>query len=203
MYGFKQTIPPANRAIDLELAKGFIHVGHDHDDELITLMIDAVSNRAEDATHRQLLTATYTMTLDDFPVGRKLKLPKSPIQSVTSINYVDTADVVQPFTDFALLSDREPGEIFSTLETDMFPNDVMFNRPGAVTIVYVAGYGLLNTDIPAELRQGMLIALRHAYDIRSEIGGTASDRFEVPQTTNSIFKSFDIGDVFELYGSLA
>jgi len=166
-------------------------------------MIEAVTNRAEDATHRQLITAGYTLTLDEFPRGRKLKLPKSPIQSVTSINYVDTADVVQPFTDFALLSDREPGEIFSTTEDDDFPNDVMFNRPGAVTIVYVAGYGLLTTDIPAELRQGMLIALRHVYDIRAELGGIASDRFEVPQTTNSIFTSFNIGDVFELYGSLA
>jgi uncharacterized phiE125 gp8 family phage protein len=181
-------------AVTRETVKKFLGKTDSCDDDFVDLMIRAATERCEARTNRQLITATWQLTLDRFPVGNFIYLPKPPIQSVTTINYTDSADVVQTFTDWTLDVEKEPGEVYRT-ESWPAPKDI----PSAVKITYVSGYGLDETDIPEELVIAICLAARHYYDQRDEvITGTIVAR--MPQTTESIFESFSYGDEFVCYG---
>jgi hypothetical protein len=137
-------------------------------------------------TGRALITQTLALTLDGFPSGwnplagqqanaggyyrersylggsglRPILLPRPPLQSVTSITYVDATTgavltwdpslytVETPSGDYA-----EPGRIFPTVG-QIYP--IARAQPGAVVITFVAGYGTA-AAVPAALKAGHLL----------------------------------------------
>lgn len=192
MYALKQTVAPTADPISRDDVKDFLGVAHKYDDAMIDTMIKAATYRIEERTNRQLITATWQLTLDVFPVGEFICLPKPPIQSVTTIAYTDADGNAQTFTDYTLDIEKEPGEIFRTASwpaTDAIPS--------AVKITYVAGYGATASTIPEGLNIALRYAVKHLYDRRDEVGTVVSS---VPQTTESIIDSFKFGDEFVNYG---
>ena len=84
----KLITPPVGSALTLTEAKAHLRVTSSTEDTLHQAMIDAAEALAVTATGRQLMTATYDLTLDRFaPV---IELPLPPLQSVTSVKYIDT-----------------------------------------------------------------------------------------------------------------
>jgi uncharacterized phiE125 gp8 family phage protein len=59
------------------------------DDALLTDILSAAVDHAEDFTARQLMTATWDMFLNEFPCKDFIEIPYGNLQSVTSVKYKD------------------------------------------------------------------------------------------------------------------
>jgi uncharacterized phiE125 gp8 family phage protein len=146
---------------------------------LIKLAITAARYRCEAFTQRQLITATWELWLDGwydtacYQCGR-IYLPRPPLQlqspappatptaGVLSVMYVDTAGIAQTLPTDQYVVDAPQGawagqgSIFAPYAV-IWPT-VQY-QPGAVRIRYTAGYGADYRNIPAALRQGMLLTV--------------------------------------------
>jgi len=102
--------PPAEEPVSLIDAKLHLRVDFDEDDTLIASLISAARQAAETLTGRQFTTARWKMVLDCFPgpslmgvpagqpftlPGHAILLPKCPVQTVVSINYLDMGSALQ------------------------------------------------------------------------------------------------------------
>jgi uncharacterized phiE125 gp8 family phage protein len=89
---FKQTVAPTTLPVTLQEAKDHLRVDVADDDGLITAQINAATSWVEEYTGRQLVTATYLLTLDCFPLwnATPITLPRPPAIAVTSITYTKT-----------------------------------------------------------------------------------------------------------------
>jgi len=86
---------PVGAPLTVDEAKAQVHQGDPIDDEILNSMILAATERCEIYTGRQMLTATWQLKLDRFPSGSCIELPKAPLVSVSSVQYVDTAGDTQ------------------------------------------------------------------------------------------------------------
>ena len=91
--------PPATEPVSLEEAKAQLRVMHTSEDTLISRLISAATRHIERIVDLSLTTRTYRLTLDAF--SDYIELPRGPVQSVTSVQYVDADGETQTVsTDF-------------------------------------------------------------------------------------------------------
>ena len=149
------------------------------DDAYIEGLIPAARQRVEESECAlQLITATYELRLDCFPVG-PIIIPKAPLVEVLGITYIDTNGVEQTFGgspvtgyDVDIKSPHAPsfGEIHLAYGESWPVTRVQHN---AVTVEFTCGFGDKPSDVPAGLKAWMLIALATMYSHReSEITGS-------------------------------
>ena len=138
---------PTSLPVSLTEAKDFYRVIGTDSDADITRSLTAATEKAEQVTNRQLLTATYEGYLDAFQ--NVVKLTKPPFQSITKIEYIDTDGATQLWTDYYLDSVVEP----SVLYFNSFPSDVKTDGVNNVIITYVCGY----TTVPQAITSWILV----------------------------------------------
>ena len=174
--------PPAEEPVSLAEAKLHLRVDFTDDDALITALITAARTAAETITGRQLVTARWKLVLDSFPgpslmgvpagmpfslPGHAILIPKCPIQSLVSIQYLDMASTwqVMPATDYTVDPVCEPARI-----TPVFGKIWPITLPqiGAVTVTFDAGYGAAST-VPEGLKSWIKLRVGSLYAHREEI----------------------------------
>jgi len=97
-----QTVAPVNEPISLEEAKTFLRILENDDDSTVTSMIKSAREYAENYTNRQFEIATYELCTENFI--QDMKMPKNPIKTLTSVEYMDENGVYQELdTDFYYL----------------------------------------------------------------------------------------------------
>jgi uncharacterized phiE125 gp8 family phage protein len=169
---------PAVEPLTLAEAKLHCRVDGSDEDALITALIVAAREQAEHETGRALVTQTWELVHDAFPEAFVLR--KAPIQSVTSLKYLDSTTSVEQTldpADYILDKDSEPGYVVPAYGK-AWPNT--WQVPNAVRVRYVCGYGLA-AAVPVAIKQWMLLAIGTMYAQRETIisGQAASlpDRF--------------------------
>lgn len=164
--GLTLTMAPAIFPISRTEAKDHLRVSTDDEDGYIDLVIAAAVDYYERQAWLQLITATYEFYLDKFPEGNTpIELPRPPLQSITSISYVDengntqTWDVSKYEVDTSLL----PGKVRPT-KSESYPgtNDQF----KAVTITFKAGYGDSEEEIPDTILSTLKLLISYLYDHR-------------------------------------
>jgi len=98
----------------------------------------------------------------DYPV----LFPCGPVASITSVAYIDESGTAQSLvenTDYTLDKAHEPARIYPVYGTD-WPD--LRNQRNAVTITYVAGYGLTGSTVPAPLVDAMYLLIGDAYEFK-------------------------------------
>lgn len=158
---------PTVEPITLAEAKTHLRVDHTDEDALIEALIVAVRNIAETTTRRALATQTWDLKLDGFPVnGGPIYLPLPPVQSVTYVQYVDDQGITRTWSPSLYQVDlaSAPARLMPAWEETYPVTRAVLN---AVTVRYVAGYGL-EPAIPQPIKQAMLLILTHLYEQRSE-----------------------------------
>jgi uncharacterized phiE125 gp8 family phage protein len=163
----KQTVAPASEPLTLVEAKAHLRVDSSAEDDLITSLIEAARRMAEAYTQRQLVTATYTLTLDDFPDSYgDICLPRTPLGSVSSIAYTDVAGDSQTLatTVYEVIDDDvsasvvlKPGQRWPSVQVD---------KRHAVVVTFTAGYGSSGSDVPESARAAMLLIVGNLYENR-------------------------------------
>ena len=165
------TSAPALTPLSVAEAKAHLRVTHADDDAYITTLVD-VATRHLDARHgtlnRALITQSWRLRIDEFPRcwPFAIELPWPPLQSVASVKYLDPDGVEQT------LAGAE-----YTVEASKFVGRILLGYgkswpaircvPGAVRIEFTAGFGTAGADVPAPIRQAMLMFIAHLYETRS------------------------------------
>lgn len=200
-YALVRTTPPTELPVTLGEAKKHLEIAEAityHDDQLLRL-IKAATQQALVRSGRQLLTASYRLTLDDFPTGR-IALPFPPLQSVTSIKYYDADGVQQTLATsvYKALTDREPGEI-ALKYGQSWPT--VYGEDDVVEIVYAAGEADTAAELAdsAEWAKQAILLLVQAYWLRDH--GQPYDR--ITRAADLILEAHRCGDDFVPYGESA
>ncbi len=174
------TTAPAVEPITLAEVKAQIGISDTSDDTLLTAMITAVRTCAEKITNRTFIDTeftTYRNGFSDFQYYQsggecQLELRRSPYLSSAAITYTDCDDATQTLvldTDFYVEKRTTWSRLLPIVE---WPLDVR-NRRQDVTIVFNAGYGASGSDVPADLRQAMLMHVAAFYANRGDCSDAA------------------------------
>lgn len=179
---------PHLRWTTLQEVKDHLRVTSTAEDAYIAQLIAAVQNYAEKITNRTILTTTYTLHLDEFPISKTIEIPKPKTQSVTHIKYYDSANVLQTLASNQYVTDliSEPARI---TEASGVTWPTTYSRTNAVQIQYIAGWTAASF-IPASLIQAMLFTTAHFFEFRNPaIVGQVS---LVPQTMRALYEPYRV-----------
>lgn len=158
--GLLQTIAPYAEPMDVAEAIAHCHDDPGEQDDHYRASIAAARAYCETYTGRQLVTATWRLTLDCLPEEGEIRLPRgAPVVSVSGITYVDTASATQTLSTslYDVLTDREPGVIVQGY-LDTWPT--VRGQANDVAITYVAGHA---TPFTAVVATDVLTALGRTF----------------------------------------
>lgn len=112
----------------------------DDDTYFQDLLIPSARWQVEHQTSRALINTVFDVTLDRFPPGRVLPLPRWPLVSVTSITSYDKDDVATTLAASKYLVDtaNEPGRVILQEDAN-WPSDLRNYAAGVIR--FTAGYG--------------------------------------------------------------
>jgi uncharacterized phiE125 gp8 family phage protein len=148
------TVPPATEPVTLTEAKQHARISQTNDDAVITTFITVAREQAEEHMRRGILTQTWQLALDWW--YEEIWLPRAaPLQSVTSIQYYDTAGVQQTLAASVYDVDsicrparivRKPGQTWPALQAARLTP--------RITVTYVVGWTGASL-VPERIKQGI------------------------------------------------
>lgn len=181
---------PVLEPLTLTEAKDHLRYMQSDQDAAISEMIPAARRAAEKYCQRALITQTWDSVRDGFPkLNAPIELPASPLQSVTSVTYTDTAGapIVLASSLYQVDAISEPGRVAPAFGESWPATQAELNT---VTVRFVAGYGTSPGDVPAEIRQGMLMLIGHMFERRESTAALTISK--VPYAHQSLFDPYRI-----------
>jgi uncharacterized phiE125 gp8 family phage protein len=185
----KLVTAPAAEPLTTEEVKAHLRVDISDDDTLINSLTTAAREHVEHLTRRQLMPATWRLSLDSFPgnfqrrgawfretpEGTDILLPRPALTAITHIKYYDASGVLQTLsTDvYSAQTDDEPGRV--TLKYGQQWPDTQ-DVANAVVITYTSGYSTGSdavtsaAAVPKSLKQAILLLVAHWYENREAAG---------------------------------
>lgn len=189
------TAPPAVEPVSVDLAKAHARIDGVSDDDLVALYLATARQLAEAFLGRALITQTLQWTLrpDPPPYGgggivagswlsggtvwgstlsRPLELPRSPVQSVSSVVVTDAngANTTIDPTIYTLDLALQPSRLW--LNLGQLPSTVSIVYPVQhVQVTFVAGYGADGTFVPKTIINAILLMTAWLYEQRGDAGG--------------------------------
>ena len=161
------TTSPAIEPVTLDEAKAHLKVDTTDDDALIGTLISAGRAKAEWATGRAFITQGWTLAADAWPDDGVFEIPFPPLQSVASVTAYaldDTATALDPAT-YQVDAVSSPARL--ALKANASP-PVNLRALNAVQIVFIAGYGNSESDVPALIREAILEIVADLYVNRGD-----------------------------------
>ena len=190
--GLTITTPAATTAVDLATVKLHCRIDGSTEDTLLSAYLAAAENYISNLRNLCLVTTTYKLTLDRFPL-ETIYLPVTPVQSITSIKYYDTAGTLQTLSASAYqvgnICDHSPAVLVPTGDT--YWPDTQDRKKDAVEITFVAGYGAAAV-VPKDLIVSILLYVSERYEQR-EVTGT--NIAEVPQAFDALINLRGFGGI--------
>ena len=156
---------PSEEPITTAEAKSQARVEVADDDTIIGTMITAARQHAETVTRRAFATQTWDLFLDSFP-SERIDIPLPPLQSVTSIKYIDEDGVQQTWdsSKYRVDTDSEPARITPAYD-ETWPT--ARNVTGAIEVRFVAGYGAA-AAVPEGIKSWLKVRVATMYEHREQ-----------------------------------
>lgn len=164
--------PPAIEPVTLDEAKAYLKVDTGDDDALIGALIAAARTRSEWHIGRALLTQSWILWLDCWPVDGIAEIPLPPLQGVSAVTLyapdgsASVFDASRYFVDVA----SQPGGVVFDCSNAPIAN---LRSRDALAIAFTAGYGAAASDVPAPVKQAILVIVAGLYANRGD--GPASE----------------------------
>lgn len=170
---------PTEEPVPLAAAKRHLRVDYSEDDELIQDQLIAVREYSETATNRAFVTQTWKYVLDAFPAVppgalswqagyAEFRVPFPPLQSVTSISWLDATGTptVISASDYAVDTTEEPARVALNLGK-AWPSSSLQAIAG-VQMIFVAGWPT-PARVPQSIKQMIKLALGSYYQNREDV----------------------------------
>lgn len=180
--GLQLLTEPIIRPITREEVKDHLRIDQTNtsEDAFIDTLILMATEYYQSRSWRQLITATYIQRFDDFPAF-SFELRKPPLQSITSIKYIDENEVeqtlatsvfeVDTFSEVGKVQEAD-GESFPTVNTQL----------NAVKVEYKAGFGDTRGDVPDLIKSTIKLIVAHFYENRDMVRVTTGvSEIPIPQ----------------------
>ena len=174
---------PASEPVVLSEMKSHLRVDLADDDALITGLISAAREYVEGAARRALVTQTWRLSLPGWPEDDEIGLPRPPLQSVSSLVYVDVdgAQTTWPSSNYIVDIDSQPGRL--VLAPNISWPSVTLYPVNPVQITFVAGYG--SGLVPTHYLQAIRLLVGHWYENREATDAGQPVR-EIPLAVESL-----------------
>lgn len=185
-----RTVAPAETLLSVADAKTHLRVEGSDEDGYVTGLVaaaEAYLDGFSGVLGRALVTQTWRRSFDQWPDGDVLRLPLGPLQSVSSITYYDTAGSSQTWasSNYHAVSDAI-GPCIVLDDAASWPN--LDDRPDAVTVTWVCGYGAASA-IPAPIVHAAKLMIGHWHANRETVNvGNISS--ELPFTVAALLTPF-------------
>jgi uncharacterized phiE125 gp8 family phage protein len=179
---------PAVEPLTLAEAKAHLRVEHDGEDAAIEALIRAARALCEQVTRRALIEQTRALRLDRLPslfkIHRMIPLPYPPLIAVEQVTQrsASGAETILPPADYEAVAG---GEGSGRVAFKHMPWD-----SAALTIRYRCGYGPASVDVPAPLRQGMLMLVAQWYEQREAAAPNGVS--PVPYGVEALWRPFKV-----------
>jgi len=176
-FAHEVTVAPVSEPITTAEAKEHLRVDHSNDDTYIDSAIATARRLVESRTGKALLTQTHRMMFDGFPrrvfesfsrVTHDIKLLSPPLQSISSIQYIDTDGATQTLSASIYTVDTasKPGRVLPAFG-ETWPI-VQSGVPNSVIIEYVCGYASASA-VPEDIRHAVKFIVSHLYENREHV----------------------------------
>jgi uncharacterized phiE125 gp8 family phage protein len=195
--------PPTIEPITLDQAKEDRRVDTSDDDATILSKLREARRQLENRYQRAILTQTLRLSLDCFPgnsywagiytgwmSGRGVIELRPPVQSVTSVTYLDPSGASQTMasSDYLLDADSQPGRLVPTLNK-VWPATAQL--PGAVKVTFVSGATSADL-VPDEIKAAVKLLLGDRYEHREQtIVGEVGGVDELPNGVEALMAAYD------------
>lgn len=160
--------PPSASPVTLAEAKEHLRVDIDDEDTLIQSLIDAVVSHLDGwggVLGRCLLTQTWEIRLRSWPTCIRLPFPDV---SAVEIRYVDTSGVEQTVSGALYEITQAPAGAVVEFKDDWTAPSYETDMAEPITVDVTAGYGAAG-DVPAAIRQAILLLVGHYYENRMAV----------------------------------
>lgn len=190
----KITTQPAIEPVTLAEVKESLRVTSTSEDALINNFITSARVYAENYTGRKFINQTLVGYADGFSseydnwwtgyrVGREshvdgqlggnIAFDWSPVDSVSQVDTVDTDNSETVYSSANYYLDNYTADEPSKLRLNDTNTDVIgsMRSSNGIKITYIAGYGSNRTDVPANIRRGIIMIAAHLYTNRGDCDG--------------------------------
>lgn len=182
--------PPAATPVSLSEAKAHLRVDGSDEDSLIGDLIDAAVAHFDGLgiLGRAMVTQSWAEWVGNAP--GQVRLPIGPFQSLTSVEYYDSDNTLQTAT-LGNFETRLDGDFVRVLPKSGNAWPGAYNRPDAIKITYVAGFGDAGSDVPQSIRQAILMTVAHWYEHRMAVSEASLK--EVPMAVDALIGAERVG----------
>lgn len=171
---------PSALPVELGLLKLHLRIDHSDEDALLTAILDtavaSLDGRAGDL-NLAIMPQTWKVEFGNWP--EELRLPLTPVSSITHVKYYDTLGVQQTLSaaNYSAHTD-EMGAYIRYGSTVVLPN-LYYQRDDAIEVQFVAGYASASL-VPPPIKSAILLLAADLYEHReSFVTGTIIT--QVPQ----------------------
>lgn len=192
----KRTSVDGVEPITLDEAKDQCYIPRSDTDttveSLLNGMITAARKVGENRTWRTLIDSTYEYRLDEFPEDI-IDLPKPPVTSVESVEYIDAGGTTQTVDsdNYRVDTDSEPARLEPVNE---WP--VADDRLNAVIVTYKAGYGDdSGSSVPEDIKIALRMLIKYWYDNRDAYvinTRSSGEVLEMPIGTTALLDQYSV-----------
>ena len=158
-----RTSSPSGLPVSLEEAKNHLRVSGSDQNDMITLLIEASTEKLERDINRGIISTTWQQAMYAFPAaGEKIDLMMGMNTNVSSITYVDTDNVTQTLDSSKYLYSQGRGCVFSVNAGEGWPEVSADDIGDKVFISFSCGV----TDegcVPRMFKQAILLEVGRAY----------------------------------------
>ena len=137
---FRVTTEPTEEPITLIEAKLAARIDASADDDLVTRLIIAARERAEQITGAALARKTITVLLPAWPAEGDVVLPRPPLATISSVKYIDADGALQTIDSANYVTsagDHTRARLLPVYDYEWPDTRDVYN---AVQIVYTTGY---------------------------------------------------------------
>ncbi len=190
----KVVVAPATEPLTTAEIKTHLRVDGSDEDTYIGTLAQSARMLLEQVTHRAFVTQTRISRYDAFPPS--FQHQRSPMQSVTSITYLDGAGASQTLSSALYTVDvhSEPARIVPVVGQSWPQTQDTLN---AVTLTYVCGYGAASA-VPEIVKTWIKRMVSHWFELREPITtGTILSYEDIPVgDLRSLLVAIGTGDYF-------
>lgn len=147
-----QTAGPQNPAVDLADMRQHARIDDAAEDALVQAYVASAAALVEKQSGRKLITQSWRQAFSGF--ADRLWLSLSPVQSITIVEYYDTANALQTLSSSLYRLQDGGGGAYVERDSDATYPDT-YTRDDAVRVTVVAGYGDDSSALPPTLLQAV------------------------------------------------
>lgn len=178
-------------AVSLVNVKLHLRIDRADEDAFLTSLINTAPLFFEGYTKKALITKTYKTYRTIWDI---FQLRRCPLQSISSIKYNDTDGVLQTLEsgDYYIVKDNFFGKVCFDEDFE-FPS--LRNRPQQIEIIFKAGFGDADTNIPKDIQQGLLEHIAFMYKNRGDCLDNTCSNIQIPNSTKLAYTKYKIQEV--------